>query len=65
MNGQRNIRRRIRKQADGVDIAADINAAINVNTNAVNTGGSGRTTVSRSVQSTAITQTSNKDKEKR
>jgi hypothetical protein len=65
MNGQRSIRRRIRKQADGVDIAADINAAINVNTSAVNTGGSGRTTVSRSVQSTAITQTSNNDKEKR
>jgi len=60
MNGQRNIRRRIRKRLDGIDLAADINAAINVNTSAVNTGGSGRTTVSRSVQNTAITQTSKK-----
>lgn len=69
MNGQRSIRRRIRKRADGVDIAADINAAINVNTSAVNTGGNGRTTVSRSVQNTAITQTSttktHEDREKR
>jgi hypothetical protein len=53
MNAQRSIRRRVRKHPNGVDLAADINAEI-----AVNTGGSGQATVSRSVQSTAITQTS-------
>ena len=64
MNGQRSIRRRIRHHADGIDVAADINAEI-----AVNTGRSGQTTTSRSAQSAAITQTSkphtNDDKEKR
>lgn len=60
MDGNRSIRKRIRKRANGVDIAADINAEI-----AVNTGSSGRTTVSRSVQNTAISQTSKTDKEKR
>ena len=63
MNGQRTIRRRIRKHADGVNIAADINAEI-----AVNTGGSDQSTVSRSVQNTAITQTAktpHEDREKR
>ena len=65
MNGSRSIRRRIRRHADGVNIAADVNAEI-----AINTGGQSRTTVSRSVQSTATTQTSTKsnsheDREKR
>lgn len=60
MDGNRSIRKRIRKRANGVDIAADIKAEI-----AVNTGSSGHTTVSRSVQNTAITQTSKTDKEKR
>ena len=60
MSGQRSIRRRIRKQSEGIDIAADINAEI-----AINTGGSGRTTVSKSVHSTSITQTSKQDKEQR
>ena len=57
MNVQRSIARRIRKHANGVDIAADVNAEV-----AVNTGGSDQTTVSRSVQNTAITQTSKKEK---
>ena len=60
MNGRHSIRRRIRKQAEGVTVAADVNAEI-----AINTGGSRRTTESRSVQSTAVTQTSDNDREKR
>ncbi|MDQ1698761.1 MAG: hypothetical protein QOG34_624, partial [Frankiaceae bacterium] len=47
----KSIRRTIRKRTDNLDIAADINAAI-----AINAGGDGTTTVSRSVQQTAITQ---------
>ena len=66
MNGRRSIRRRVRKQADGVDLVADINAELSINA-----GGSGRTTVARSVHNTAITQSSSeptdpdKDREKR
>ena len=48
---RRTIRREIRKQIDGIDLAADVNAVV-----AVNTGGSGQTTVSRSDHRTAISQ---------
>ncbi|MDQ1685841.1 MAG: hypothetical protein QOC82_2578 [Frankiaceae bacterium] len=51
----KSIRRRIRKRTDGLDIAADINASI-----AINNGSDGTTTVSRSVQQTAITQSRRK-----
>jgi hypothetical protein len=48
---RRNIRRTIRKQSEGINLTADIDAAI-----AVNTGGDGTATVSRSVHRTAISQ---------
>lgn len=51
MNVRRSIREHIRSRTADVDVAADVNAEI-----AVNTGGPGRTTVSRSVQNTAVTQ---------
>ena len=53
MKGQRSIRRRVRHHADGLDVAVDINAEI-----AINSGAPGGTSVSRSAQSAAITQTS-------
>jgi hypothetical protein len=43
------IRRRIRRQSGGVDLAMDINAAVAANS---------RTTGAESVQSTSVTQTS-------
>jgi hypothetical protein len=51
---RRNIRREIRKQFDGIDLAADVNAVVAVNTGSA--GESGKTTVSRSVHRTAVSQ---------
>lgn len=48
---RRTIRREIRKKANGLDLAAAVNAVV-----AVNTGGSGKTTVARSDHRTAISQ---------
>jgi hypothetical protein len=48
---RRTIRREIRAKTGGIDVAADVNAVV-----AVNTGRSGRTTVSRSDRRTAISQ---------
>jgi hypothetical protein len=47
----KSIRRTIRKRSDGIDLAADVDAAI-----AVNIGKDATTTVSRSVHRTAISQ---------
>jgi hypothetical protein len=48
----RSFQRRIRERLGGIDIAADINAEV-----AVNTGRAGQTTVARSAQNSAISQT--------